>query len=261
MDLASLFGFIVAWGLILASLAMGAGIIGYWNLPSIVIVFGGCIGSVMMKYPFSQLKGLVRVMKNAFFKKLDSSEEIINTILLLAIEAKKTGILGLERVKVPQPFLQKGIQLAIDGVEPELIASIMRIELATMEERHESGRSMLESFAEYAPAYGMIGTLIGLVDMLTKMDDPKSVGPGMAVAILTTLYGALLANALFLPLAGKLQHYAEVESLQKRLIINGVLSIAQGDHPAVIQERLSSYLDPQRRELFQERQERKRRKA
>ena len=117
MDLASLFGFIVAWGLILVSLAMGAGIIGYWNLPSIVIVFGGCIGSVMMKYPFSQLKGLIKVMKNAFFKKLDSSEEIINTILLLAIEAKKTGILGLERVKVPQPFLQKGIQLAIDGVD------------------------------------------------------------------------------------------------------------------------------------------------
>ncbi len=257
MDIASIIGLVMAWGLVFFAIATGAGLSAYIDVGSVMIVFGGAFGALFMKFPMNKITGMVGVMMKAIMNKIGPTEKLIDDIISLAVEAKKSGILGLEKVKIDHPFLKKGIQLAIDGVEPELIEAILKIELNSMEERHSTGRSMLEELGDSAPAFGMIGTLIGLVAMLTKMDDPKAIGPGMAVAILTTLYGALLANALFLPLANKLKIYGDLESLQKRLIIQGILSIAQGDHPAVVQEKLASFLDPKTRAKVEEAQKRK----
>ena len=257
MDIASVIGLFTAWGLVFFAIISGAGLSAYVDVGSVMIVFGGAFGSLFMKFPMKNLTGMVGVMMKAFFNKIEPTDKLIDDILSLAVEAKKSGILGLEKVKIENPFLKKGIQLAIDGVEPELIESILRIELSSMEERHNTGRSMLEELGDSAPAFGMVGTLIGLVAMLTKMDDPKAIGPGKAVANLTTLYGALLANALFLPLAAKLKLYGDLESTQKSLIIQGILSIAQGDHPAVVQEKLASFLDPKGRIAIEEAQKKK----
>ncbi len=257
MDIASIIGLVMAWGLVFMAIITGSGLSSYIDVGSVLIVFGGAFGALFMKFPMKNLTGMVGIMMKAFFNKIEPTDKLIDDILSLAVEAKKSGILGLEKVKIENPFLKKGIQLAIDGVEPELIESILKIELNYMEERHNTGRSMLEELGDSAPAFGMIGTLIGLVAMLTKMDDPKAIGPGMAVAILTTLYGALLANALFLPLAAKLKLYGDLESTQKNLIIQGILAIAQGDHPAVVQEKLSSFLDPKGRAAIEESQKKK----
>jgi chemotaxis protein MotA len=157
----------------------------------------------------------------------------------------------LEKVKIENSFLEKGVQLAIDGVEPELIEAVLNIDIRSTTQRHESGGGMLEAAGDAAPAFGMIGTLIGLVLMLSDMDDPKGIGPAMAVALLTTLYGSFLANVFFLPMADKLKYFHEQEMLIKRLIVNGILSIANGDHPAVVQEKLGSFLNPESRKVLE----------
>ncbi len=176
---------------------------------------------------------------------------MIRKIISLSVEAKKNGILGLEKVKIENSFLKKGVQLAIDGVEPELIDAVLNIDIAATTQRHENGSGMLSSAGDSAPAFGMIGTLIGLVLMLQNMDDPKAIGPSMALALLTTLYGTLLANIFLLPLADKLRYYHDEEILLKRLIVNGILSIANGDHPAVVQEKLASFLKPESRKTLE----------
>ena len=175
---------------------------------------------------------------------MQSPKDMIHIILSLSFEANTNGILGLEKIPIENPFLKKGVQLAIDGVEPDLIEAVLNIDIGSTTQRHEGCSSILTSAGEAAPAFGMIGTLIGLILMLGNMDDPKSIGPSMAVALVTTLYGSLLANIFFLPLSDKLKYFHEQEMIIKRLIVNGILSIANGDHPAVVQEKLSSFLSP-----------------
>ncbi len=252
MDIATVLGLLIGWGLILVAIITGAGLAPYIDVGSVLIVFGGTIGAGLVKFPLNKFLSLGGVMKNTIFSNIEPPDKVINDIINLSVEAKKSGILGLEKVKIDNPFLKKGIQLAIDGVEPELIETILKIDLSNMEERHSEGKSILEELGDSAPAFGMIGTLIGLVAMLTKMDDPKAIGPGMAVAILTTLYGAILANTLFLPMAKKLGLRSSQEAMNKKLIIQGVLSIAQGDHPAVVQEKLTAFLDPKTRAKIEE---------
>ncbi len=222
----------------------------FLDFPSFVVTVGGTVATIFIRYPFNMIANLFPVYKKAFVTKLDSTDDMIKKIISLSVEAKKNGILGLEKVKIENPFLKKGVQLAIDGVEPELIEAVLNIDIASTAKRHETCMGMLLTAGDAAPAFGMIGTLLGLISMLANMDDPKGLGPAMALALITTLYGSLMANILFVPMADKLKYFHEQEMQLRSLIVNGILSIANGDHPAVVQEKLSSFLKPDARKIL-----------
>ncbi len=242
MDIATIIGLITCSLFIFFAIKENIG--AFIHPPSMMIVFGGTIGSVFIRYPLNKVFAVIAVTKKAFINKIEDPADMIKTIISLSVEAKKNGILSLEKVNIENTFLKKGIQLAIDGVEPELIESVLNIDIAATSKRHDTGKSMLMLMGDAAPAFGMIGTLIGLVLMLGNMDDPKSIGPSMAVALITTLYGSIASNIICFPLADKLDYYHQQEMLIKSLIVSGILSIGNGDHPAVVQEKLTSYLNP-----------------
>jgi chemotaxis protein MotA len=249
MEISTVIGLAVSIGFVIYGMSRDFGM--FVDMPSLAIVLGGTIGTVFIRYPIKMIAGLFPIVMKTFFVKTDSPDEMIKKIISLSVEAKKNGILGLEKVKIENHFLKKGVQLAIDGVEPELIEAVLNIDIMSTSKRHEAGSGMLVAAGDAAPAFGMIGTLIGLVLMLGDMDDPKGIGPSMAVALLTTFYGSFLANVLFLPMSDKLKYFHEQEMLIKRLIVNGILSIANGDHPAVVQEKLGSFLNPESRKLME----------
>lgn len=249
MELSTIIGLVTAIGFVFYAISKDMGM--FVDINSMAIVIGGTIGATLIRYPLKMIAGLFPILMKTILTKIEAPDEMIKKILSLSVEAKKNGILGLEKVKIENPFLKKGVQLAIDGVEPELIEAVLNIDISATTQRHESGQGMLTAAGDAAPAFGMIGTLIGLVLMLGDMDDPKAIGPSMSVALLTTLYGSFMANVLFLPMADKLVYFHEQEMLIKKLIVNGILSIANGDHPAVVQEKLGSFLNPQARELLE----------
>ena len=216
----------------------------YINLPSIFIVFGGVIASTVISYPMEALKNLGKLMSNAFKLKTVDFQADIENIVKIANIARREGILALEdSVKdMNDPFMQKGIMLIIDGSDPELVKSVLETELVFVRERHGSGQAILLQMSAFSPAYGMIGTLVGLINMLKKLDDPSSLGPSMAVALVTTFYGVVLANLLFTPLAKKLAAQSADECLRKEMVLEGILSIQDGENPRIIREKLNAFL-------------------
>ncbi len=251
MDISTIIGLLTA--IILIVMAMGSNLASFIDAPSLMIVVGGTIGAIFIRYPLNSVFSIYKIGLKTILTKLESPDAMIRNILSLSVEAKKNGILGLEKVKIENAFLKKGVQLAIDGVEPELIEAVLKIDVASTGARHEVGIGMLASGGDAAPAFGMIGTLVGLVLMLGNMDDPKSIGPAMSIALLTTLYGSILANVFFIPLSDKLTFFHLREAELKNLIISGILSIANGDHPAVVQEKLASFLQPSLRASIEQR--------
>ena len=221
------------------------GVLGdYINMPSVFIVFGGVIASTVVSYPMEALKNLGKLMGNAFkLKKVDFQADIENIVKIANI-ARREGILALEETvnEMNDPFMQKGIMLIIDGSDPELVKSVLETELVFVRERHSSGQAILLQMSSYSPAFGMIGTLIGLINMLKKLDDPSSLGPSMAVALVTTFYGVILANLLFTPLAKKLAAQSADECLRKEMVLEGILSIQDGENPRIIREKLNAFL-------------------
>jgi len=246
MDIATVVGLIAGIGLVVVSIAMGGDARVFWNAPSVVLVLGGTLAVTLLNYPLSDVLSVMATVKNAFIHKAQSAEALIEKLVSFATVARREGILALESHAKDSgdEFLEKSIQLAIDGTAPELIKDILTTEIAFMEDRHALGQSVLVAMGTYAPAFGMIGTLIGLVKMLTQMNDPSQIGVGMAVAILTTLYGALIANVLCLPAAGKLKVRTANELLGKEIIIEGILSIQSGDNPRVVEQKLKSFVSP-----------------
>lgn len=224
----------------------------FLDLASILIVLGGLVASLLITFKTEQLKLSGNVLKEAFRKKDSQLPSLITLFLHLSERARREGILSLESEldEVDDPFIQKGMLLAVDGIEPEVIQEIMNAEIVAMEERHEQGRAILEKCGEYAPAWGMIGTLVGLVLMLNRLEDPATLGPSMAVALLTTLYGTVLANLVFLPMANKLQAKTEEEVFLRQIIIEGVIGVQSGQNPHILQEKLSAFLtDKEKEEL------------
>lgn len=248
MDLATIVGMAAGAVLVLSAIFMGGSAIIFINVPSILIVIGGTVAVMLVRYPFPVFLSTARVTRNAFFDRLRSPSELIEEIVQLAEKSRRDSLLSLEGVEIKDPFLNKGIQLCIDGTEPELVRSTLSSELAATVERHQRGQSLLKTAAEAAPALGMIGTLIGLVQMLAGMDDPSAIGPSMAVAILTTLYGALIANMAALPLAGKLADRSAREAQNREIVIQGIMGILAANHPSIVRARLLSYIDPRSRE-------------
>ncbi len=249
MDLATLVGIIGALALIVTSMLMSGELGMFINIPSLVIVFGGSIFAVMAKFGLGQFLGAFKVAGKSFIFKIDDPADLIDEVVELADAARKGGLLSLEGKEVASAYLQKGIQLLVDGHDPDVVKTLMSKDKKLAEDRHTQGSQIFFALADMAPAMGMIGTLIGLVAMLANMDDPKAIGPAMAVALLTTLYGAILANAFCGPVAEKLKLRAGEEAMVKSLIIDALLAIQGGQNPRVIDSMLRTYLPEGKRDV------------
>lgn len=254
MDIATVLGILMSTGFIVWSILLSGELGAYFDFPSIVIVVGGTIAATMMAYPMETLKSIGKIFRKAFFYKDEEYDKVIEEIIELANVARRDGLLALEEHanESDDEFLKKSIMLIVDGTDPELVRSILETEIIFLEERHGEGQGVLEAMGAYAPGFGMIGTLIGLINMLKDLDDPDSIGPQMSVALLTTFYGSYLANGIFLPLAQKLKVRSKSEILSKELVVEGLLSIQAGENPRIIEEKLKTFVPPELRESLGE---------
>lgn len=248
MDLATLIGLLGALGIIVSAIVVGGSAIIFVNVPSILIVVGGSLFAVLMKFQLGHFLGAFKIAAKAFLNKGDSAQALIQEGIELANIARKEGVLGLEGRDIKNEFLKRGIQLCVDGHDPAFVRNMLSKDINLTIERHEQGQAIFKSIGDMAPAMGMIGTLIGLVQMLSAMDDPKKIGPAMAVALLTTLYGAVIANAFALPIADKLALRSQEERLNRALILETISSIQEGINPRIMEELLKTYLPTSKRE-------------
>jgi len=248
VDIATLVGLLGGFGIVVAAMVMGGDVGIFINPPSLLIVIGGSIFVVLMKYTLGQFLAAGKVAAKAFMFKSVNPEDIIAETVDLADAARKGGLLSLEDKEVSSDFMQRGIQLLVDGHDPEVVKTLLNKEAKLTTDRHEFGATIFSALGDVGPAMGMIGTLVGLVQMLSNMSDPKSIGPAMAVALLTTLYGAMLANMICLPIADKLKVRRNEEALNNALIIDGLLAIQAGQNPRVIEQMLRNYLPGNKRQ-------------
>jgi len=250
MDITTIIGIISAFSLVFMSMMLGGDINMFINIPALMIVVGGTMGATMINYPLPDILKVSKVVKNAFFLKQFTVKELINNFVNLAGTARREGILALETAinDINDEFMKKGLQLSVDGLEPVSIKDILDTEIGNIQDRHKLGAEIFTTLGTFAPALGMIGTLIGLVQMLQTMDDPSSIGPAMAVALLTTFYGSMIANIICLPIAGKLRNKSTEEIMMKELMAEGIMSIAKGDNPRLLEQKLNAFLAPNIRE-------------
>ncbi|GMU36573.1 MAG: MotA/TolQ/ExbB proton channel family protein [Phycisphaerae bacterium] len=246
MDFATIIGLITGIAMMIWAMSSGGDLTAFWDPPSVMITVGGAACAALMSFPIQRLLKTLSIFKKSIFSKSVDPMELIKDMVQYAEVARREGILALESAvkDVKDPFIITGIQMAVDGSEPDLIENILNSELEIMELRHAEGKALFDNFAKYGPAFGMIGTLIGMVLMLRNMNDPASIGPSMAVAVLTTLYGAMIANLVGAPIADKLALRSREETLIKSIIIRGVLAIQSGDNPRIVEKKLMTFLPP-----------------
>ncbi|MEM6959078.1 MAG: MotA/TolQ/ExbB proton channel family protein [Myxococcota bacterium] len=251
MDKATVFGMVLGFGLVIGSILIGSSLGAYFDVPSVLIVVGGTIASTFTAEKMSNVLGAMKVMKNAFREPAGDAVATIQRILELSTIARREGVLALENQTVDDKFLAKGIRMAVDGLPDEEIRTTLSTEMGAMKARHLRGQKLFKFMAATAPSMGMIGTLIGLVQMLQNLSDPSAIGPAMAVALLTTMYGAILAFMVFGPIAEKLERYGQEESLNMSVVIEGVESIVKGQNAMVIKDKLEAKLPPDLRVVDQ----------
>ncbi len=254
MDLGTIIGILLSTVLIIASIYVGgATIAAYFDSPSLLIVMGGTTFVCLASFPLARMFRLHKVIAKAVIHKKIDAIETVRELVRYAEVARREGILALENLtsEMNDEFIVRGVKMAVDGTDPELIKVVMDTELEALMDRHAEGKKIMDSIGKYAPAFGMIGTLMGLIAMLQNMDDPSAIGPGMAVALITTLYGALIANVVVGPIADKLAVRDAEEVLHKTMIITGVMAIQSGDNPRVVESKLLTYLPPQERAAFE----------
>ena len=249
MDLGAIIGSVLGWLLIIMAIAMGGGS-GFVNGPSLMITVGGAIAATLMHYPLKQVLAVMKVARKALLMHKQDHNKVFQQMTDYAMRARRDGLLALEDDidKIDDPFMKKGFQMAVDGSTTEILRGVLEDELAAMQERHLIGQGIFKALGSYAPAFGMIGTLVGLVAMLKNMSDPTQIGAGMAVALLTTLYGAMVANLIALPTAGKLEQKSQEESALKTMVIEGIIAIQEGHSPRVVSEKLRAFVPPDIRE-------------
>lgn len=249
MDIGTIFGVLCSSVLIWIAVSMGGNPGLFLDLPAFLIVFGGTLGAILIHYPIPTLLSVGRIIRKTLVDKAPAPRLIIDEFMDYANRARREGLLSLEPFipGVQDAYLRKGLQLAVDGLEPDTIQNILETEMAKTESRHETGGELLSALATYAPALGLTGTVIGLAQMLHKMSDPSTIGPAMAVALNTTLYGVVLANLVFLPLAGKLRYRSREELHIMEMRMEGILSLCRGENPRIILEKLSSFQAPRER--------------
>ena len=249
MDIASLAGIILGAVMFVFGVFSNGGFEALKNMvdsASIIITVGGSISGVLAAHKLPDFINGLKGITLTFKEKAEDPAETIKKIIDLSNVARKEGLLALEEAAndIEDDFMKKGVMLVVDGTDPDLLRGILETELVSIEERHKSKISFWEDLGAMGPAWGMIGTLIGLVNMLYEMDDPSSIGPSMAVALITTLYGSLLANWICTPVATKLKLNNANEITMKEIAIEGLLSIQAGENPRVIEEKLKSFLAP-----------------
>jgi chemotaxis protein MotA len=244
MDIATIIGFTATFGLIIMAMGNPAPFI---DMPSVYIVVGGTLTAVLARSSFPEFIGSIGVALKTVKQKIDKPEDLIEQLVNLGTIARKDGMIALEGQEIANPFMAKGVRMLVDGTDPALIKSTMEREMAMISSRNADGMAFIASAQDIAPAMGMIGTLVGLVQMLGNMSDPKSIGPAMAVALLTTLYGAVIANVMCIPLNQKLGKLDSAESLNNELIIEGVLFIQSGGNPRMLPDILMPFVEPKAR--------------
>jgi chemotaxis protein MotA len=246
MDLATIIGLVAAFALMIAAILLGSPLETFFDMPSVLLVIFGTFAILAVGFPFAHMKNAVKVFKKCIKTEPRSPEQVLQLMREMSSRARREGVLVLEDMASEQEdeFLKKGIQMVVDGHDPSAIEEVLYNEVDKISERHKSGADFFEQFGTFAPAMGMIGTLIGLVQMLQNLDDPSAIGPAMAVALLTTFYGAVLANVIALPLANKLKIRSSEELAEKMLVVQGLLSILAGESPRFLVDRLNAQLPP-----------------
>lgn len=253
MDLATLAGIAFGFGVIIASIALGGGVGDFINVPSVMVTVGGTLSATLIRYPLKMVLGLMGIVRKTLLFKLPPPQEEIQRIIEYAKIARREGLLALEdqTSSLKDPFLIKAVQLLVDGTGTDALRDILDTEIAYLRQRHLAGKSVLESMGAVFPAFGMIGTLIGLVQMLRNLEDPSQIGTGMSVALITTFYGVICANLICIPFAGKLDGRSKEEMLLRKMMTEGIVSIQAGDNPTIVQEKLVAFLSPKSR-VFKE---------
>lgn len=253
MDIAAIFGMIMGCIFLIIGIWWGGGsLYWFWDMSSVMITVGGSFCSMLVGNPMPKVLNLWKVAKIALTTQKYSPNELIITLVSFSEKARREGLLALEDDldELEDPFLRKGIQLVVDGTDPELVRKILETEIEQMMARHDANKKMFDDWATYAPAFGMIGTLMGLVMMLVNLSDKSTIGPYLAIAIITTFYGAVLCYLIFMPIAGKLDLKTNEEALIKLIMIEGTLSIQSGDNPRIVKDKLVSFLTPAEREVI-----------
>ena len=247
MDLATLFGLIVGLSLVIGAIFLGGALDVFINVPGMMIVFGGTLASIMVAFPFEEvLQSITAGLKMLAARKV-KTREVVNIMVKVAEISRREGLMALENVQTENTVLKKSCQLIADNADPQLIRDTLRIEISSMRRRHQVAQDVFKRLALLSPSFGMMGTLIGLVQMLATLDDPKTIGPAMAVAILTTFYGSLMATMIFNPIAAKLRARTLQEQLHLEIIFEGAKSILENNNPMLVYEKLSSFLAPRER--------------
>jgi chemotaxis protein MotA len=253
-DILTIAGVVFGLGLVLWGILMDSELSAFINLPGLMITLGGSFGAMLINFEMGQVRQVMKITMQVLFDREQNVSSLGPLFVKLAQKARREGLLALEDDldEIKDPFLRNGLQMVIDGFEPDSIRDIMDTEIQTLIQRHQMGQNLYRTWGTLTPAFGMIGTLIGLVQMLSSLDNPDAIGPGMAVALLTTFYGVLLAYLIFNPVAGKLAIRSEMEVSRKEAIIDAVLALQAGVNPRILQEKLKAYLPPQERELLTE---------
>lgn len=247
-------GIVSGFILILWSIFTAGDLNNFLDVPSIVITVGGSFAALVISFPFKTLMTIPSMLKLLLVSPQDNRENLLILLSDMSRKARKDGLLALEDdiVSMDNEYLKTGMQLVIDGMEPDDIRSLMELRMDTVEKRHRSGQAVFLKWGELAPAYGMLGTLIGLIIMLAGLDDPSSIGSGMATALVTTFYGSLLANLLFIPIASNLGQQTDEEIFTCEMILDGILEIQAGTNPRLLEEKLFSYLAPKEHKKMKE---------
>jgi chemotaxis protein MotA len=252
LDIATFLGILSAFGLLAIAIMTRGKFSIFFDLSSLLVVLGGTLGATLINYPMKDLVRVMRVVKNAFFHIESDYMSVIPEMVRYSKLARRDGVLALDKVieEVNDQFFYEGLRLVVDGSKPDVIKEVLRNEIDFLAARHRVGISMFKAMGQYAPAFGMIGTLIGLILMLQSLNDVNQVASSMALALITTFYGAILANILFLPIAGKLRERSEAEILKKEMILAGILSIQSGETPGMVEQRMVSFLPTEYRRIY-----------
>lgn len=248
-DRSTFIGILAAFGLVIFAISLGGQVDSFFSVKSLLIVVGGTLGAALVSFPLGDFLKTGAIVKKAFFPDTASQQLRIKRLINIARSSRNLGVMALQEESIYEsdPFLKIGLELSADGIPAEEVQQMLEIDLGSLAARHYRGIQLFQTMGIIAPAMGLIGTLIGLIQMLTQLDNPSGIGPSMALALTTTFYGAILANLVFLPIAGKLQARSEEELFLKALTIEGVIAIIKGINPRLIEQRLLAFLAPDER--------------
>ena len=251
MDIATALGILAGFGCVFVAIMADGGNFGlFFHVPALVVVAGGTFAATCVHFSLGQVLSLAAFLKKTFLHKSLSESALIQTMVDMAAVSRRDGVLALEKelARMKDPFVRRGLQMVIDGQTPEQIREQLSMEIANLAERHFHGKKMLEFMGGGCPAFGMVGTLVGLVQMFSHMESPEKIGKGMAVALVCTFYGAFLANLLFLPLAGKLGIRSRKEVFTRNMVLEGLLSVARGESPTAVREVMQTFVSQRGRQ-------------